>query len=485
MIQRVFKDSILYTFANHAPLLVNIFILPIITPFLSPEDYAIYGLALAYTGALAALGHLGFIPLFQNAFFHSPNEYPSLWSKYFGVLLIWRFFFGLMVLTVLYFAFRHKLVSMDLYLLLFLVATPLIVFELPKYLGLLLCQYEGKHSYVYIITFITSLLSIAITFMGVYVYRWGYKAWLLSSFTVALVQFFYFTWYLTFRKGIKPSWKFDVSFVRDCVKKSVPVIPHYYSAYILETSDRLWLDIYKVKLSDIGQYNIAYSFSNYFKSFQDAMNTVISPLIFKMLGQKEEMIHEKIKNLTMLWFYFTLFATFFLSLWVKNIFEFLYQNKELQTGYYLAIFILISFSYRPFYVASVDRAIFFGKASSIYKISVGAGVMSLLLNLFLIPYFGVHAAVFTTFMSYLYMGFSGFFLKDIRVYIAETYPVVYIILLMIVFSIISFMLKDIFWLYKVGLSILGASAGLIFWFKKAKPMYEELKKVPTLHTNGC
>ena len=44
MLRKIFGHSVLYTIANHLPLIANIIILPIITPFLTKFDYGIYGL---------------------------------------------------------------------------------------------------------------------------------------------------------------------------------------------------------------------------------------------------------------------------------------------------------------------------------------------------------------------------------------------------------------------------------------------------------
>ena len=55
MIKKIFGHSALYTLANNIPLLANLIILPIITPFLNREDYGIYGLLFAYLGAFQYL----------------------------------------------------------------------------------------------------------------------------------------------------------------------------------------------------------------------------------------------------------------------------------------------------------------------------------------------------------------------------------------------------------------------------------------------
>ena len=66
MINRIFGHSLLYTLANHVPLIANIVVLPLITPFLTKEDYGIYGLTYAYIGAFHAFSMLGIEVLFSN-----------------------------------------------------------------------------------------------------------------------------------------------------------------------------------------------------------------------------------------------------------------------------------------------------------------------------------------------------------------------------------------------------------------------------------
>ena len=59
MLRKIFGHSVLYTIANHLPLIANIIILPIITPFLTKFDYGIYGLTYAYLGGFSAFFFAG------------------------------------------------------------------------------------------------------------------------------------------------------------------------------------------------------------------------------------------------------------------------------------------------------------------------------------------------------------------------------------------------------------------------------------------
>ena len=78
MLKKIFGHSILYTIANHLPLVANIIILPIITPYLTKIDYGIYGLTYAYLGGLSAFSLLGIHVLLQNSYFKINRDYKEL-----------------------------------------------------------------------------------------------------------------------------------------------------------------------------------------------------------------------------------------------------------------------------------------------------------------------------------------------------------------------------------------------------------------------
>jgi O-antigen/teichoic acid export membrane protein len=475
MIRRVFKESFLYTIANHAPLFINILILPIITPYLTSKDYGIYGLALAYTGLLSSLANLGFIPMFQNSFFKENETYKENWGSYFGILIIWKFLYGIIVLILLAFVFYEKVETNYLLVILFLVGIPIIFFDLSKTIGLRLCQYTNNHKKVYTITFVTSIISIISTFIGVYYLRLGYIAWFVSGFLASLLQFLYFFHFLYFTYSIKPKFKFPEKFVRGCLKVSLPLIPIDLSSYLLDTSDRIILDNLNISLLDIGRYNLAYSFSNYFKSFNNSMNSVLSPIYFKLLSKKDADISEQVKIITYIWFFFILLLGFILCIWLKEIFQFLYRNEDLSQGYYLAIFIIMGFTYQPFYVATVDRAIYYGKSKSILKISMIAGVINIILNFILIPYWGVFASVVSTFIGYIYLGFAGFFDKEIRVHIVESYNLPLVIITIFSTGLIVYFLRDISISYKIAISVMAIISGWLLWKYTGKEKYLLLK----------
>lgn len=465
------------------PLVANIFILPLINKFLTPEDYAIYGLTFGYIGILAGLSDLGLLEVLQNSYFKDRKNYKSVWSQFIGFLQLYRVVYGFAVVIFLYFVFRSRIGGDDIYLFLFLVGIPLIVFDFPKTVGVRHCQFENNHKLVYISTFISGILTISITFTTIYVYKMGFMGWFISAFVAKGFEYIFFSYYTVVLQKIKPNFRFSRALVKEKIILFLPVIPKKYSNYLIDNSDRTMLDIFRaqfgsVTLGQIGLYNIAYSFANYFGSFNQAVNTVVTPIYFRLFASSDsEKAGKTIVSLTLIWFSFTLMVGFGLSLWLKEIIAFLYPKPEFHEAYKYSVLIIMALCYRPLYVASVDKTIYHEKTRSSMKIVLRAGLVNILLNLFLIPFFGIQGAVFSSFISYVFMGFGGFILKEFKPYLEPGFKPLRLLLAMLIVSGLAYLSIDLDIPYKIGLTVLLGVVVIIWYFKKGKQMIGELNQI--------
>lgn len=476
MLKKIFGHSILYTIANHLPLVANIIILPLITPYLTKMDYGIYGLTYAYLGGLSAFSLLGIHVLLQNSFFKIKKDYKELWSKYLGILLIWRIIYSLIVLLLFYYLFRHK-VGTDIKLFLILIIVPILFFEISNSMGIRYCQFQGKHQYVYISSFVASVFTISTSFVSIYYFKLGYLGFLISSSVSGLIQFLFYFSLIHLKIGIIPNFKFTKKFLLDSLKVSIPVIPHSFSNYLLNTSDRLVLDLNNLSLNNIGGYNLAYNFSNYFGSFNNSMNSILSPIYFRCFALKDEFKSKKFVNtITILWFTFILISCLIISIWCKEIFSFLYRNPEFDYIYHYVPYLLAGMMYRPFYVACVDKNIFLEKTKNILLVSGFGGFVNLVLNLMFIPFYGIEAALYTTFLSYLYMGFSGFYIQSLKKNIDFNYSPIIFILIIILALVFGIFVRDVNFFVKLLFTALIILCSILLYKFKLISFVKELNK---------
>ncbi len=474
MLKFILGNSILYTFANYLPLLANIIILPIITPYLTTFDYGIYGLVFAYISGLSFLSDLGLTVLFQNSYFKTNENYKELWSKYLGLRLIGNTIYSIILIVVLYFSLNNKVNSGVLVEILLLIGIPVLFFEVTKSIGIRWCQYSGNHRKVHIATFTGAIISLTSTYYCIYHLRMGYLGWFVSNLVTNFFLFIYYSKIIYIDLKVIPKFFLDLPFVKKSLKVSLPLVPHSFSGYLINTSDRVMLDCFKVNINSIGNYNLAYSYSNYFQSFNNSMGTVLTPIYLSRLEKKNE--DKSVAILIISWMILSVFISFNLCLWSREIFAFLYRNASLNSVYPYCIFILMGMNYFPMYSAAILKLIYLEQTKTILRISVIGGVINILLNILLINAYGIKATVFSSFISYLYMGFSGFFISSIRKHISFNYRPLFWLSLIIVLSILVFYAVNLSFIQKIPITLFSLLSVSILYFSNKKSLSGILKQ---------
>src|ERR1051325_11263589 len=101
MLKKFFTHSLLYSLAPQAPKIASIFLLPISTKYLTPEDYGIYGIIGSYLAIGSGVRDLGFPVVFVNTFYKYPSRWKFLWRMFHGHLFLWSLIYAVMVLGLL------------------------------------------------------------------------------------------------------------------------------------------------------------------------------------------------------------------------------------------------------------------------------------------------------------------------------------------------------------------------------------------------
>ena len=464
MLKKIVSHTFFYSFANQTPALINLFLLPFLTPFLSASDYAIYGLILSYAGLVGAFSSLGYIVLFQQSYFELGSEFKSKWSRLLGFQWLYKFLYAGLVAALLYFSLRNKIPSDRLNVVLVLVIVPLLFFDLTKSIATRLLQFRHKHQHVYSLTIGVGILSAVISFFGVRYFNLGYMAWLYSQAISSALLAAYFGYFLYVKEGIRPSFHFNKNEIVSDLKIATPLIPKEYATYLLNSSDRVLLDRFGVSQNKIGQYSIAYSFASYFENIQAQANQVLTPIVFDLYKAGSELAVQTVGKLIRAWFYISLLISTLMGLWIPDIFRFLYRKAELSAAYPMAIVLIFGFCYRPIYVAIVDKAIYDKRTMEVLKITVLAALSNVLLNLVFIGYYETWAATFNTVIAYFVMGIAGYFLikksGDFRKMIR---PLELIVTIVIVGAAVFFM-RDLSWVWRL-LATCVLLIGMFAWLR--------------------
>ena len=162
MLKRLFRDFGIYGIAPFVPKVASIFILPLITPFLTKQDFGIYGIITAYTGFFQIFFTLGLNVNLSNSFFKSRMQYQWLWRQIYGFWVLWAVVYGLIISIVIW-IFTPKAALDNRNAIILLSVIPIVLFGPTAMIAQLYYQFKKKALQVGLRSAIFGTLNILIT----------------------------------------------------------------------------------------------------------------------------------------------------------------------------------------------------------------------------------------------------------------------------------------------------------------------------------
>jgi O-antigen/teichoic acid export membrane protein len=452
MLKKLFTHSFIYSVAPQLPRLASLAILPLTTAYLTDADYGIYGIITAYLFFIIALKDLGLGVVFVNTFYKHPHRWPIVWRMLHGHLLIWGLVFAIIQLVILYIAIPSAATSQYL-LIAFLTLVPSVIFDNTSTLGNYYYRFSEKPMFIALATIVSGLVTVVATYYCIVVLKLGYMGWFWASFVSSATVFLLYLYPVYFKLKLFPILRLRPRFMKPHLKVSLPMIPHNYSSYLLNSSDRVVMDLYKVNIGQVGLYNMGYQFGNYFEAFGEAIGLAVCPFYSKLYSANTDKAHKDALRLTILLMTFFLAATFFVSLWLKEIFLLMISNEQLESAYHVGIIIIMGYAYRPMYWSAGVKLSIAEKTGILWRITFIGGVVNVILNMIFVPYYGIYAAAVSTLVSLMYVGFAGYYFKTYKKLKGlNNYPLQWMLAIMATTGIV-YLLRDINWMYKAGITV--------------------------------
>lgn len=464
--KKLFTHSLLYGLGPQIPKFAGFFVLPLITPFLTTTDYGIYGVITAYTGLLSMLKELGISVVLVNTFYEYKigEKWRFHWKRLFGFLIIWSSIFAILLVLFVNLILPEEALKnrSTILLVLFLQAS---VFSAVNVIGGRLFQLKERPGYILIATAVSGTLTVAFNYYFIAELRLGYMGWYYSTFLGTLSFFLFYVFPVINKHKIIPSFKFNLRYLKRVFRVSLPTIPHNYSSYLLNSSDRVVMERLNISIPSLGAYNVGYAFGSYFGFIGTAVGMAQGPIIAKLWFKGT--LESKLEIRSMIFLLQVLFITagFLLALWSKELLPLLYRNQDFAESYVFAIVIVMSYVYYPMYWASSNKLFYSKQTTQLWKISFIAGIGNVILNLIFIPFFGVIAAAVTTFICLSYLGYSGFFLPAYKkLEDVNYYPIAWL-LTTVSCLIFVFLIRDASVFVKFFISGVASMVSLIFIVK--------------------
>lgn len=461
---KLLKNSAIYGLVPYVPTLASILILPLLTAHLTEKDYGIAGTISAYIMAIAALSNLGFSVILQATYFHHSYHYKFVWRQIYGFLQFWMILFALIQGVILYFVIPEE-ANENKWLIILLSNFNTVFFGPSSFIGPKYYQLEQRPIPVAIRSMVSGFLTLIVNYITIVVYEWGYMGWYLSSFIGGFFVNASYWYVLNFKLSLSPIYKFHWRTICNNLKISLPMLPHYYTVYLVSSSNRMVMDISKTPLTSIGEFNLGQQFSNYMESGVGAIERAISPMCMDCIQKNKETEGRSLIYI----FIIIIFEIVFLFVsWSKEIFLLLVKNDALANTYPIASLLVLSQCYRPMYVASSNYYLYYSKTYHILLITFIAGIIAVTANILFIPHYGIWAACIITYISFLYQGYSGFYFKPFKKYARVKFPVLKILMaqLALTAAALTIMCSSLF--VKIVTSISSLILFVAFYLKLEK-----------------
>lgn len=184
-------------------------------------------------------------------------------------------------------------------------------------------------------------------------------------------------------------WKYALKF-------NIPLLPHYFSLYILQQSDRIMIQKF-CGYTSVAMYSVVYNFSMVLNTIIDSLNNAVIPWLYRELESKNfDNIKKKVNILTLLvsgiLFLFILFAPEVMMILAPS-------------SYYEAVYIIppisgsLLFIFLYMLIGNVEFYYDYNKITMF--VSIFGALLNIVLNWIFIRIYGFIAAGYTTFVCYI------------------------------------------------------------------------------------
>ena len=465
---RILKDSFYYGVIPKITTIVNVLLLPIITPYLTPYDYGIWGLVTSYVGLVVAIVPLGLHMHLSNSYFEY-KQWRLVWGRILYLFLLVGFIGSLIYIVLLLFA---------------LVEVPLgtrLGISICSCFPILLFGNNVIASHIYPLknnpkplvfrNLVAGLSAILVSFIFIYIFKLGYWGFIFGSMASATVGFVLFIPPLYIKEDIKPIIERKIRRVKGWLRISFPVIPHTIGFMLLASSGRIIMSFYHVSIDDIGLFSNGYIMGDYITIVATSLAVALSPQLQRAYRGANYTVYRRLYYLCQ---GLTIAAVFLFSIWMPEIYKLLIRNSRFDDAIPIASFICFANVLMPLYLF-VSTIVFIEKRTiNLLWLVFLPGMVNVTLCLFFVPIGGYKAVMYSTliaFWSQLLVPFlSKYHRERLRLWLGSQYKLLVLLCIITLALIISQAVSSLGVCWKVLLTLFWVITGWGIYRMKGKIM---------------
>lgn len=273
---KVLRQSGIYTLGYIASAAVPFALMPVLTRYLSPEDYGITAMLGVLVGVYTPFMGLNLRGLIGPAFFKNAKDFPKIVQSSFAILLM-----TMLVMSVFTYLLADSISdwtsfpSSWLWTVILLCVTDFfiqIVQTIQQMKGKAM-QFAGLQ---FSQTIMNMMLSVGLVVLLSMNWQGRVMAQVIASLVIMGVSLFLLhRWRLL---GVCFNWEY----IKRGLIFGIPMIPHALSAWFIIASDRLLINN-MVSLTELGVFSVGYSMGHAMELLASSFNKAYSPWLYRHL----------------------------------------------------------------------------------------------------------------------------------------------------------------------------------------------------------
>jgi O-antigen/teichoic acid export membrane protein len=390
----LFKNSLYYTIGNILPQAAGFLLLPVYTAYLDPEQYGIVNAMTvlgSIIGIVLTLGiDRGIYRLYYD--FNQEERKVYLGTITIGLSVFSIFFFLITLLVPHLLSSIYKSIPFYPYYFLMLVTTLFSkVITVP---GIYLRISEQASKFV-LLSISSFIITTVLNLLFIVYFKEGAVGMLKGTVFANLIMgpAFYF---FTYRAII---FKFNLSYFKESVRFSFPLLPGLLFAWVLNLSDRIFLERY-LSMTEVGIYSLGYKIASLATIISGGIFAAYNPHFFKLANEGGIIAKKKIEDFNNTVILMILVTCFFIAFFSKEMIE-LFISKTYYPAVKLIPLLTIAFFFSQ--ISGFLNLMIYQKKKTlqIMYITFVSAIINITSNVIFIPIFGMMGSVFATSISFV------------------------------------------------------------------------------------
>ena len=394
----LFKNTFIYTLLQLVNSGIPFLLLPVLTRYLTPEDYGMIATYNTFVGVLSVFVGLSMSGAVGVSFFHlKQEELKKYIGNVFNILLIAT---SLVLLIVILFqpllVERLKLPAFWLYIAIFVAWMQMITS-----INLTLWRSQQKAKPFAFYEMYQTLFNISLSLLLVVALHYGWEGRVTGTAAAAII-FGLLSIVFIYKRGYAVL-NYSAAYMKDAFKFGTHLIPHQMALWMRSGVDILLITSI-VGVSQTGLYSVGFQFGMVVGIFASAFNNAFSPYLFEKLKNITPEIQKNLVKFTYVYFVgIVIFAMALSTFFIWLIPYFLGEQFHAASEY--IYWISLAYAFQGMYLMVVNYIFYAKKNHLLSMVTISTSIFHVVLSYVLIHHYGAigaaYASVFSFFLTFV------------------------------------------------------------------------------------